>query len=142
MFGKERSKGTADSFSFSSLHYDKAVIARMAGVDKTSTPASNEVVKLAARFVLVRFHASPGIIILKLCCVPVCMYWSPTGHFWRFIQRSGLPFVSVHSHVSFCATLSPGGYSWCEAGFITALANGTHTGHQRLLLKGALQLTG
>ena len=65
-FANNGSKSTAVSFhSLSSLHYDKAIIARMTSVDKTSTTASNEGVKLAARFILVRFHASPGIIILK-----------------------------------------------------------------------------
>ena len=72
--------------SFSSLHYDKAVIARMTSVDKTSTHASNEGVKLAARFVLVRFHASPGIIILKLCWGGPIMYaWEFNGTVWGFV---------------------------------------------------------
>lgn len=119
--------------SFSSLHYDKAVIARMTSVDKTSTHASNEGVKLAARFVLVRFHASPGIIILKLCWGGPIMYaWEFNGTISGFVfnRVTYLSFQSsVLSDVSFCTALSPGGYSWCETGIIATFANGTHTGH-------------
>ena len=61
----EKRWNTDPSSSISSLHYDKAVTARMAGVDKTPTPVSNEVVKSRRSVRLVRFHASPGIIILN-----------------------------------------------------------------------------
>jgi hypothetical protein len=129
-------------FLFSSRHYDKAVIARMAGVDKTSTTASNEGVKLAARFVWCVITRAQVSSFSKIVGVRSnYMYKSPKGRLGGPLQR-GLPLFSVRSHVSFCATLSPGGYSWCKAGIITALANGTHTSYQRLFLKSALQLTG